>query len=129
MLIKLIKGLISSSTLLFLISCAGINGKFDCPSQAGIYCNSVSEVNDLVDRGKLPFKKVTKSKKTTAIAPLINRSRFLTTGQDVAITSARGVRRIPEKILTVWLAPFVDKAGHYHAGSYLTAVIKPARWI
>lgn len=121
MLIKLIKGLISSSTLLFLISCAGINGKFDCPSQAGIYCNSVSEVNDLVDRGKLPFKKVTKSKKTTAI-------NYSIKDQDVAITSRRGVRRIPEKILTVWLAPFVDKAGNYHAGSYLTAVIQPARW-
>lgn len=121
MLIKLIKGLISSGALVFLIGCAGINGKFDCPSQAGIYCNSVSEVNDLVDRGKLPFKKATKSKKTTAI-------NYSTKGQDVAITSARGVRRIPEKILTVWLAPFVDKAGNYHAGSYLTAVIKPARW-
>lgn len=121
MLIKLIKVLISSSALVFLIGCTGINGKFDCPSQAGIYCNSVSEVNDLVDRGKLPFKKVTKSKKTSVI-------NYSNKGQDIAITSRRGVRRIPEKILTVWLAPFVDKAGHYHAGSYLTAVIKPARW-
>jgi hypothetical protein len=121
MLIKLIKVLISSSALVFLIGCAGINGKFDCPSQTGIYCNSVSEVNDLVDRGKLPFKKATKSKKTSVI-------NYSNKGQDIAITSARGVKRIPEKILTVWLAPFVDKAGHYHAGSYLTAVIKPARW-
>jgi hypothetical protein len=101
-----------------LTGCAGINGKFDCPYKLGISCKSVSEVNDLVDRGKLPAKLVSKNKTAKATVTV-----------NTTVTEWRGVKRIPEKILTVWLAPFVDQAGNYHGGSFLTAVIQPAKWL
>ena len=113
-----IKTLKSLSMLLILTGCAGINGKFDCPYKLGISCKSVSEVNDLVDRGKLPAKLVSKNKTAKATVTV-----------NTTVTEWRGVKRIPEKILTVWLAPFVDQAGNYHGGSFLTAVIQPAKWL
>jgi conjugal transfer pilus assembly protein TraV len=115
-----IKPLKSLSMLLILTGCAGINGKFDCPYKLGISCKSVSEVNDLVDRGKLPAKF---TKNTTAKATVTVNTTTTT------VTEWRGAKRIPEKILTVWLAPFVDQAGNYHGGSFLTAVIQPAKWL
>jgi hypothetical protein len=115
-----IKTLKSLSMLLILTGCAGINGKFDCPYKLGISCKSVSEVNDLVDRGKLPAK-FTKSKTAQATVTV--------NATTATVTEWRGAKRIPEKILTVWLAPFVDQAGNYHGGSFLTAVIQPAKWL
>ena len=121
---KQLKILLLTSSMLLFTGCAGINGKFDCPFKSGIYCKSVSEVNDLVDRGNLPVKTKTKSE-SNHIAPL----SIVTTKETTTVTQFRGAKRVPEKILTVWLAPFVDQAGHYHAGSYLTAVIRSAKWI
>ena len=115
-----IKTLKSLSMLLILTGCAGINGKFDCPYKLGISCKSVSEVNDLVDLGKLPAKLVSKNKTVKTI--VVNSTT-------TTVSEWRGAKRIPEKILTVWLAPFVDQAGNYHGGSFLTAVIQPAKWL
>lgn len=123
MYIKLLKVLFGSS-ILFFTGCAGISGKFDCPFKPGVCCKSVSEVNDLVDRGKLPTKPKTKTIITgnTTATPIV-------ANKETTVTQFKGAKRVPEKILTVWLAPFVDQAGHYHAGSYLTAVIRSAKWI
>lgn len=36
--------------------------------------------------------------------------------------------RLPEELAKIWIGPFVDEAGHWHAGSYMIIQIQPPRW-
>ena len=36
--------------------------------------------------------------------------------------------RIAEELAEIWIAPFVDKSGHWHNGSYIFVQLRPPRW-
>lgn len=50
---RLIKFLISLSTLILISSCAVYKTGFECPAGKGEVCKSVTEVNEMVSRGEL----------------------------------------------------------------------------
>ena len=74
---------------LSLTGCMGINKKFDCPLKGGVTCKSVSQVNDLVDQGTLPYKETDKKKPPSSCFLL--QSKASKTGEP--------------KTLNVWFAP------------------------
>lgn len=79
----------------FLTGCMGINKKFDCPLKGGVTCKSVSEVNDLVDRGSLPYKENDKKGSSSCF-----------------LLKPKPSKTPPSKTLNVWFAPHARGPGN-----------------
>ena len=41
----------------------------------------------------------------------------------------RTLKRAPERVLKVWLAPFEDREGHFHEASVIHALVQESRWV
>lgn len=107
--------------LLIAIGSSGCttNQKFDCPISGGIRCQSMSEIDKLIDGGHLDQTRQIKSK------PFIKCSR-------VVPHKGKNIRhfqlRMREDVVQIWIAPYVSKEEIYHYPSMLSMVIKPSQW-
>ena len=103
--IKKISVLIISITL--LNGCASMNSKFDCPMKPGIRCESLDQVNARVDRAE-----------SHAYA------HDASDTDDEDKFSSHTALNNKQKIMHIWIAPYVDKEGNYHEGSSIYSVKK-----
>jgi hypothetical protein len=104
------------------------SGDLDCDASNGMGCSSVSDVNSAVEQGKLKQKlkgeddskprKVTKSK------------RHLKEFNSEITTSSEGpsIKRLPEKTLRVWVAPYKTEEGNFEGESYVHMVAQESVW-
>lgn len=108
-----------------LISGCGLK-KFDCPYRDGVSCKSLSEVNEMVDRGESGKKC---KKKRTVKEPFM-KDQTLALGQTPSASLEPGDPvRIPEKMLRIWLAPYESQDGTFHQQTTLNTVVTPAYWV
>jgi len=109
----MIKKLIIFSSLL-LIGCQVSKENFDCQYAKGVGCRSITEVNGMINDGKLAVKDT----KMTAVpikSTVLNSDNIK-------------VQRITEEHLRVWLAPHQDNQGHFHEAAVIHSVLKPGFW-
>lgn len=95
-------------SILSLAGCAG-NQKFDCPISGGVYCKSLSEVDNTVeepDKSKRNRVKKLEPKKAPDF-PL----------------------RTKEEVLSLWIAPYQTEDGTYHEEKIMHFVASPAQWM
>lgn len=109
----MIKKLIIGSSLL-LIGCQVSKENFDCKYQKGVGCRSITEVNSMINDGKLAVKET----KMTAI-PIKS---------EVLNSDNIKVQRITEEHLRIWVAPHQDNQGHFHEATVIHSVLKPGFW-
>ncbi len=58
---KLLQYCITASLPLYLSGCMGVyEGGFECPPGEGVGCKSISDVNQMVNRGELPPPEINK---------------------------------------------------------------------
>lgn len=105
-------------SIMMLGGCAEMNSKFDCPMKPGVRCESLDQVNARVDGSELG----------SASAP--SYSQIVTT--DSYTTMEENSYQVPfrskEKIVHIWIAPYVDKDGNYHDGNNVYSVRKASKW-
>lgn len=101
--------------IVFAITVSGLcgcgttmKGQFDCPGTPGVQCKSISEVNQMVDKGILPKNK--------------------SIDKNIVTTKGKNLQRSKEEVLTIWVAPFEDSDGILHEPGRLRAVVKPSQW-
>lgn len=94
-----------------LLGCSGMNSQFTCPQQPGIMCHSLGQVNALVDQDKI-----------AQVDGSVHRNQWQSS-KNISITTLTPTSCTPEKILRIWVAPYVDHAGHYHEASRVYAVV------
>ncbi len=112
------------SGLMALSACSIPKESFDCPAGKGVGCHSISEVNEMVNRGTLnPTKK---DKPKPAKDPKDMSSAFLSA--DDFSTEGMIIERVKEAHLRVWVAPFQDEQGQFHEASVIHTVLKPGFW-
>lgn len=108
---------------LVLTGCATSKENFDCQYGKGVGCRSITEVNTLVNEGKLGEND-----------PINPRSKSPAKLSDVSISSdftsadSMIVQRVTEEHLRIWFAPFQDKQGHFHEASIIHTVLRPGFW-
>lgn len=120
--------------LLFLIllsGCSTSSEVFECEAGKGIGCKSISDVNKMVDNGKLAnneepdFLKV-----STPIfeknAPIVGTREVVL--NETVLSDQTLINRVGEESLRVWIAPFQDEQGNLHEGSVIHTVIRPGYW-
>jgi len=100
---------------LLLSACASNKTQFDCPNGKGVGCKSITEVNDLVNKGSLDAKTKSKDKATAPI--IVPQTQYNTS-----------VERVTEQHLRVWLAPYQDEQGQFHEASVIHTVLRPGYW-
>ena len=100
---------------LLLTSCATTRETFDCKYSKGVGCHSITEVNAMVNDGKLDSKMGSKPQQDFNIkAPIVP--------NDLSI------KRVTEQHLRVWVAPHQDEQGNFHEGAKVHTVLKPGFW-
>jgi conjugal transfer pilus assembly protein TraV len=112
-------------TLIILSGCAGLNSSFTCPKQPGVMCNSLDQVNTMIDQGKLGSPTFSYANNKTQKNNGVN---FSNSDMSYPLASSDPLR-YPEAVTRIWVAPFEDDNGNYHQDSLMYAVIKPGQWI
>lgn len=125
--IKLILLVVGVTTL--LTGCNDLNSKFTCPLQPGVSCQSLDQVNMLVDQGKLgqthstvPAASANLSVKTTGSA--LWGWTDLSSENDIK----QAPQRASEMVIRVWIAPYIDEQGNYYSETLVYHVIQPSHW-
>lgn len=119
------------SILILLSGCSTSSEVFECEAGKGIGCKSISEVNKMVDNGKLANNEEPDSLK--AVAPVFEKNTRGAEAREVGLNEAVLsdqilVNRVREEHLRVWIAPFQDEQGNLHEGSVVHTVIRPGYW-
>jgi hypothetical protein len=104
---------------ILLTSCAQMNSQFDCPMKPGIHCESLDQVNAKVDRGELG----------NDYSLSTNKNSNDLTFYKVQTRSSADAMRSKDTVLHVWIAPFEDASGNYHAESSVYTVSDTGHWI
>lgn len=84
---------------LILAGCTAYNETFDCEPGRGVGCKSLSQVNDMVNEGKLPLS--IEEKPLDPIKP-----------------------KISQKHLHIWIAQHIDEEGILHENSFISVPLK-----
>jgi len=113
--------LIGSFAMLILSGCSISKESFDCTYGKGVGCHSITEVNSMVNLGKLvgtnAINQVTTTKHATqpAQAEVVSSDQML-------------VKRVTEEHLRIWIAPHQDEHGHFHEASVIHTVLRSGFW-
>jgi len=104
--------------------CSGSGKSLDCPLGKGMRCNSISQVNQAVNEGKLEEINASKSQKIE-----VQQISFQQASEDkLPQKLQKKITRIPEKTLRIWLSGFTDEDGDYVEETYAHIVSAPGRW-
>lgn len=116
------KNVLLSLSILVLTGCATTKENFDCKYGKGVGCRSITEVNDMVNQGKLGKEPSPENfSSNTVPSPVLISGNFTT-------TDSMSVQRVTEEHLRLWIAPFQDKQGNFHEGALVHTVLKPGFW-
>jgi hypothetical protein len=99
--------------------------KFDCPYTDGVSCKSLSEVNEMVDRGEQGKKSKNKSVKED----FMNKAQLDLDRALIVPIDTREPQRMPEKVIGIWLAPYESVDGTFHQQTFINTVVMPAHWV
>ena len=108
------------TVFLLLTGCSIPQDSFDCKYSKGVGCCSITEVNGMVNQGRLgkkPFNDDTPLKDSVVLI-----------SPDSISADSMVIKRITEEHLRIWLAPYQDKQGHFHEASIIHTVLKPGCW-
>lgn len=92
-------------SVLLLSGCATYNEHFDCEPRNGVGCKSLSDVNRMVDEGKLPLEKEEEEKKKL--------ESFLP-------------RTILQKRMRMWVSGYTDEEGIAHEAAWVHIPLQQA---
>lgn len=115
----LIMGLLMTSSLL-LSGCGELNSQFTCPMKPGVNCQSLDQVNSLVDQGKLAQSSPTQSMQSASTVDI----HYLAAAGD----SNSAIQRNPEAVMRLWIAPYEDSRGNYFSDTHIYHVIQSGSW-
>ena len=125
--------LIVSALLLTLTGCSSALESFDSQATSGVGAKSISEVNAMIDQGKIAgikaegdFEKV--------IAPVIVQNPIpiahppIANPETITLSDNSVIQRQPEQHLRVWFAPFQDFQGNFHEAAVVHTLLRPSYW-
>lgn len=104
------------------------SGNLDCEASDGMGCSSVSQVNSAVEQGKLNQKLEGKDSKTPKKGRKSKRNLKEFNPQESLVSEGPTIKRIPEKTLRVWVAPYKTEEGNFEGESFVHMVARESIW-
>jgi len=103
---------------MYLVGCATMNSKFTCKTSDGVMCRSLDDVNSMIDRGEFTQRSQKENiKNALNFSPMMMHATYPNPIRD------------GETVMRIWVAPYEDNSGNYHADHVLYTVIKPNHWV
>ena len=117
-----------SLSLLILTACSSASESFDSEATKGVGAKSISEVNAMIDQGKIVGLKADPDQ-ASVIAPIIVQNSIPIANPETIVLSDHSViQRQPEQFLRIWFAPFQDFQGNFHEASVVHTILRPSFW-
>lgn len=111
--------------LFLLAACSSASEHFDSEATQGVGVKSLSEVNAMIDQGKLAGIPV---EGATAVAPQVVAKPSSSALATILLSDQSLAQRQPEQHLRIWIAPFQDNQGNFHEGSIVHTLQRPSFW-
>lgn len=122
---KSVSLLILIFSLLALSACSShLDSDFACPYRSGTQCQSLTQVNQAVDQGKMDVSEPVTPSHPTPIPTPVPTGDASANAQPESLPPLRQL----EKIQRIWIAAYQDKNGNYHEPSTVYTVIQPSGW-
>jgi conjugal transfer pilus assembly protein TraV len=110
-----------------LTGCNDLNSQFTCPKQPGVSCQSLDQVNTLIDQGKLADDSLPKKKSTKINAqPTVIRVNQIFTENNIALPYKL---RTTDNVMRLWIAPYIDTQGNYFSATVVYHVVDRGQWM
>lgn len=125
---KLSKASFSMLTVLTLTACSSVSESFDSEATKGVGAKSISEVNAMLDQGKIAGVKGD-SDLAAVVAPVIVQNPIPVSNPETIVLSDQSIiQRQPEQHLRIWFAPFQDVHGNFHEAAIVHTLLRPSYW-
>ena len=113
---------------LILTGCSTASESFDTEATKGVGSKSISEVNAMIDQGKIEGVKGDNDT-SKVIAPVLVQTPMPTLNQETIVLSDHSViHRQPEQHMRIWMAPFQDANGNFHEAAVVHTLQRPSFW-
>ena len=119
---------LSFLSLLTLTACSSASDSFDSEATQGVGAKSISEVNAMIDQGKITGLKPY-PEQIPVVAPVIVQTPLAIANPETIVLSDHSlIQRQPEQHLRIWFAPFQDLQGNFHEASVVHTILRPSFW-
>jgi|688.fasta_scaffold24332_2 conjugal transfer pilus assembly protein TraV len=116
------------ATVLVLPGCSSASESFDSEATKGVGSKSISEVNAMIDQGKIDGIRGD-GDANKVIAPVLVQSPLPALNQETIVLSDHSViHRQPEQHMRIWMAPFQDANGNFHEAAVVHTLQRPSFW-
>ena len=114
--------------IMTLTGCSTASESFDSEATKGVGSKSISEVNAMIDQGKIDGIPGDKGD-GKVIAPVVVQSPIPALSPETIVLSDHSViHRQPEQHLRIWMAPFQDGNGNFHEAAVIHTLLRPSFW-
>lgn len=125
---KLSKASFSMLTVLTLTACSSVSESFDSEATKGVGAKSISEVNAMLDQGKIAGVKGDLDL-AAVVAPVIVQNPIPVANPETIVLSDQSIiQRQPEQHLRIWFSPFQDVHGNFHEAAIVHTLLRPSYW-
>lgn len=129
---KKLSNLIANGTvslgLLILTACSSASESFDSEATQGVGAKSISEVNAMIDQGKISGVKGDNDL-AAVVSPVIIKNPIAVANPETIVLSDQSIiQRQPEQHLRIWFAPFQDMNGNFHEAAIVHTLLRPSYW-
>jgi hypothetical protein len=116
----------------FLSACSTSSESFDSEMVEGVGAKSISQVNNMVDKGVIQDATNFDDEQNKVVSPI-----FATTCvqnehnehfENIKLSNKTILQRQPERHIKVWIAPFQDAMGNFYEGSVIHTLLRSSYW-
>lgn len=119
---------LSLLNLLTLTACSSALDSFDSEATQGVGAKSISEVNAMIDQGKIAGLKPDPEQIPTVAPVIVQTPLAIAHPETIVLSDHSMIQRQPEQFLRVWFAPFQDLQGNFHEASVVHTILRPSFW-
>ena len=113
---------------LMLTACSSASESFDSEATKGVGAKSISEVNAMIDQGKIDGLK-SEVDQASVVAPVIVQNPIpIANSETIVLSDHSVIQRQPEQHMRIWFAPFQDINGNFHEASVIHTLLRPGFW-
>lgn len=113
---------------LVLTGCSTVSESFDSEATKGVGSKSISQVNAMIDQGKIEGIKGD-DEVSKVVAPVVVQTPIPAANPETILLSDHSViHRQPEQHLRIWMAPFQDANGNFHEAAVIHTLLRPSFW-
>ncbi len=113
---------------LMLTACSSASESFDSEATKGVGAKSISEVNAMIDQGKIDGLKSEVDQASVVAPVVVQKAVPIANPETIVLSDHSVIQRQPEQHMRIWFAPFQDINGNFHEASIVHTLLRPSFW-